>query len=255
MLPRAIEERGSVCGRMWCAVWQEVQMAVTDEPLLAAGPRRGWSRSSSRGCGPAGCRAAAGRACLPGGTCRTGKRDLQRRHGRARVLHGADVVACRGRIRAVGRERVAALHRLAVQRGGVLLHLGLVAAAAVDLRQRRLVGALHARDVGVAGDAGEAAVDRRGVAFLRHVQRDGAAAALGRQLSVGVAGEAVRGFLSQRASGQEPPEQHRAAHDPGESRAPAVAFHSRVYALPRAPGPDAGQAAGSRLRAARSARQ
>ena len=35
MLPRAIEERGSVCGRMLWAVWHEAQFAATISPFLS----------------------------------------------------------------------------------------------------------------------------------------------------------------------------------------------------------------------------
>ena len=35
MLRRAIEELGSVCGRMLCAVWQETQLADTVSPILS----------------------------------------------------------------------------------------------------------------------------------------------------------------------------------------------------------------------------
>ena len=60
----------------------------------------------------------------------------------------------------VGASGSPAPHRLAVERGRVLLRLGVVAGSAVDLRERRLVRQLLALEVGVAADALQAAVDR-----------------------------------------------------------------------------------------------
>jgi hypothetical protein len=35
MFPRAMDEAGSVCGRIECGVWQEAQVAETMSPFLS----------------------------------------------------------------------------------------------------------------------------------------------------------------------------------------------------------------------------
>ena len=218
MLARAMDEPGSVCGRMLCAVWHDAQFAATTSPFLnrrlAVDALRVVLEDVVLVDGPL---ALDDRALLV--ALAAGEGHLERRDRRERVPHGPDVVPPVAR-RARGSEQVAALDGLAVQRRRVLLGLRLVAVRAAHLLERGLVRQLLALEVGVAVDALQGAVNRCGERLLGHVQRDLAAPALRGEVLLAVTAQAVGVLLRARRRGRE---QRQHDGEPGQGARPSAA--------------------------------
>ncbi len=118
------------------------------------------------------------------------ERNIQRGNGGAFVLNREDVVIAVA-VHAMRGERVAAGNGLAVQGGGVLLLFVAVAGAALDRSDAGVMGQVLAVERGVAGSAGEDAVNRSAKFLGVDKQGDGPTAVLDGHGLVAVAGEAV----------------------------------------------------------------